>query len=396
MLRVLNVNTSLDAVRGGGGVERTFQITRYLVRAGVRCTVLTTDVGLTEARLRELAGAEVIALPCLVRRLYLPRPSIGRIRDAVARADVVHLMAHWSILNVLTYLVVRCLGKPYVVCPVGTLVIYGRSKLLKRAYNLLFGYRMLRNAAFCVAVTRDEVHTLAQHGVPPERIVVIPNGVPEDDFGDATEPAFRARLGLGASPFILFVGRLNPIKGPDLLVKAFCRGAAQFPDFHLVMAGPDEGMLAELRQLVAESGLEHRVHFVGYLGGAEKSRVYHAASLLVIPSRHEAMSIVALEAGICATPVLITDQCGFNKVTDVSGGRVVAADADAIETALRGMLTDRIALGEMGRRLKAYVRDEFTWQIMIAKYVELYRRCTGNDERRDTDARGPGRREVRA
>ena len=128
---------------------------------------------------------------------------------------------------------------------------------------------------------------------------------------------FRNKIGIGNSPFILFVGRLNRIKGPDLLLKAFYNIKNNLQDFHLGFVGPDDGMLSELKQMVDEYQLNDRIHFIGYLGGADKSNAYHAADLLVIPSRQEAMSIVVLEAGISGTPVLLTDQCGFNVIEKI-------------------------------------------------------------------------------
>ncbi len=83
-MRLLNVNMSLDPVSGGGTAERTLQVSRALVRAGAECTVLTTDIGIDRARRQALSGVEVVALPCLVKRFYLP---------AVSLADNVHRCA---------------------------------------------------------------------------------------------------------------------------------------------------------------------------------------------------------------------------------------------------------------------------------------------------------------
>ena len=90
-------------------------------------------------------------------------------------------------------------------------------------------------------------------------------------------------------------------------------------------------MLNELRRMVEASDVRNRVHFTGHIGGTEKSEAYRAADFLVIPSRQEAMSIVVLEAGITGTPVLITDQCGFDDVAAVAGGIVVAASVEGLQ-----------------------------------------------------------------
>jgi len=178
---------------------------------------------------------------------------------------------------------------------------------------------------------------------------------------------------LKKAPYILFVGRLNPIKGPDLLLQAFGRIAAAQEDYHLVFAGPDEGMKASLKSAAGRMGLHDRVHFPGYVGGAEKTAAYRGASFVVIPSRQEAMSIVVLEAGICGKPVLMTDQCGFPAVSQAGGGRIVAATENGIEEGLRDMIKGAGGAEEMGERLRRYVEKNYSWDVIAQSYLTLFR-----------------------
>ena len=165
-------------------------------------------------------------------------------------------------------------------------------------YNWIIGRKIIRKAAGHIAITADEISQFQTYGVEREKITIIPNGVNPDDFEDNNVKEFRVKYGLGETPFILFMGRLNPAKGPDLILTAFCNVNEQLASYHLVFAGPDEDMLSCLQRTVSRHQLENRVHFLGYLEGPDKSRAYAAAEFLVIPSRREAMSIVALEAGI--------------------------------------------------------------------------------------------------
>ena len=102
-MRVLNVNTSLDPVGGGGTVERTVQMSRYLVKYGVKCDILTTNVGLTPGYVQKLDGIELVACPCIWPRFFVPKGCLAKIKESIERADIVHLMGHWSVLNVLAY-----------------------------------------------------------------------------------------------------------------------------------------------------------------------------------------------------------------------------------------------------------------------------------------------------
>ena len=372
-MRVLNVNVLLDPVTGGGTAERTFQMSRALVSAGVDCTILTTDIGLGADRIKQLGNVRIVALPCISRRFFVVKFSWRQMKALVASVDVIHLMGHWSMLNALVFILARQTGTPYVVCPAGELPLFGRSRWLKHLFNLLIGYRVVRNAAGWIAVTPDELPAFKRYGVATERVTVIPNGINEADFGVDEGGKFGDRIGIGAAPFILFMGRLNPIKGPDLLLEAFCSIAHKYSSYHLVFAGPDGGLLESLQRGAKERGVSDRVHFIGYIAGRDKAAAYRAADLLVIPSRQEAMSIVVLEAGIVGTPVLLTSCCGFDEVAIVGGGQVVAATANDLAAGLERLLSDRPVLIGMGSRLRDHVRHHFSWDVIVKRFLGLYR-----------------------
>lgn len=380
-MRLLNVNSSLGLRTGGGTAERTFQMSRFLAKQdGVQCTVLTLDIELDARRIEALAPATLVALPCCWKRFYVPRRGWREIRRLVDEADAIHLMGHWSVLNLLVYLAARRGNKPYAVCPAGALPIFGRSATLKRIYNFIAGFAMIRNAAAWVAVTAAEFPHFEDYGIPRSRVAVIPNGVAEEDFPPTDRKAFLDRHRLPDVPLILFMGRLNPIKGPDLLLRAFCEAKDAFPDVHLVFAGPDGGMLETLKQIAHAGGAAERVHFLGYIAGRDKASAYHAAALLVIPSRQEAMSIVALEAGISGTPVLLTDQCGFDVIAE-RGGSVVPASANGIKSGLIEMLSAPANLKARGELLRDFVRTQYLWESVVQSYLVLYERMTGKHAR---------------
>lgn len=371
-MKVLNVIMSLDPVMGGGAVERTFQMSQYLVKAGIDCTILTTDVGLSPKRLSELDGITVIALPCLIKRFIVPMFSFKKIISIVKDVDIIHLMGNWLFLNALVYIIARRFKRPYIVCSAGMLPIYGRSRFLKILYNFLVGKRIIRNADGLIAVTADEIPHFKVYGVNPEKITVIPNGISQRDFQTENDVEVLHEYGLTDIPFVLFVGSLKQIKGPDLLLQAFCNEMGKLQPYHLVFVGPDGGMLSELKDMVKRHNASERVHFLGYLEGVDKSQMYYASKLLVIPSRQEAMSIVVLEAGITSTPVLLTDQCGFSDIAGFEGGKVVPATVEGLQNGLIEILRDTEKLKSMGQNLNTFTCKHFTWDSIIKKHLNLY------------------------
>lgn len=374
-MRILNVNSMLGIKTGGGAAERTFQMSRFLAKQdGVHVTVLALDIELDEHRVQALVPAIVILLPCFWKRFYVPRSGWRSIRQLVGEADVIHMMGHWSVLNLLVYLAARRANKPYVVCPAGALPIFGRSAMLKRLYNFVAGRAIIQNAAAWIAVTAGEFPHFESYGIPASQVLVIPNGVNEEDFPTTDRKAYLNRHNLPDVPMVLFMGRLNPIKGPDLLLQAFIQARYQFPNFHLVYAGPDGGMLSELMQAAEQAGISEYVHFLGYVSGDDKSAAYHFAKLLMVPSRQEAMSIVALEAGICGTPVLLTDQCGFSDIRLVDSRLEVPATVNGIAEGLTKLLVDATVLTHVAPAWRDFVARRYAWSAIIPEYLQLYKR----------------------
>lgn len=299
------------------------------------------------------------------------------IRQLVKDADVVHLMGHWSVLNALVYVAILQVGKPYAVCPAGALPLFGRSALLKRVYNFFVGKAIIRNASAWIAVTSSEFPDFESYGIASSKITVISNGVNKVDFSSFGHPTFLASSSLPNAPFILFMGRLNQIKGPDLLLEAFALVSDRLPDYHLVFAGPDGGMLEELSVRREQYGLTHRVHFLGHVDGEVKVGAFRFARMLVVPSRQEAMSIVALEAGICGTPVLLTDQCGFDEIAAVDPRLVVPATSEGLAAGLLNLLEIAGDLEQIRKRIKAFVQSKYAWTMVVTQYTDLYRRLVG-------------------
>jgi glycosyltransferase involved in cell wall biosynthesis len=371
-MHFLNVNVFLDPLSGGGTAERTFQLSRALEANGIETTVVCMDIGRVAERAAALDATRVVAIPCLQERFLVPRGGFIRLAREVHRADIVQLNNHWTVLNAIVYQLALRAGKPWVVCPAGALPIFGRSVMLKRLYNQAVGYRLVRRAAAAVAITELEREHFAAYGRPAAAVRVIPNGVAIEDFAHCHVSDFRRCHGLADAPFVLFMGRLNAIKGPDLLLDAFVRIQDAIPHHHLVFAGPDSGMRNALERSVRAARLERRVHFVGYLEGAAKTAAYRAADLVVVPSRQEAMSIVALEAGACGKAVVLTDRCGFDRVQALGAGVVVPAQADALASAICSLLGESAQRDLMGAALFALVKQEYTWTAAARRYIEIF------------------------
>ena len=370
-MKILSINASIDPVTGGGTAERTVQMSRALSAKGHICSVLTLDLGITQSRRHELSQSKLILLPCIWKRFYLPRPKFSVISTAIQNADIVHLMGHWTIINAVAYYYLRKHNKAYAVCPAGALPTFGRSRLLKKIFNILIGARIVKNANACIAIGKNEIDHYEAYGVSSSSITHVPNGVTSLVRDQAASDIYT-KLNLPRAPYILYLGRLNPIKGTDLLIEAFDLIKNQFPRHQLVIAGPDEGMKNSLTIRGQALGISSRIHFVGHVMGADKSELLIQAELMVIPSRQEAMSIVVLEAGLANIPIVITDQCGLNDLQDLNAAIVVEVSSVKIAQGMIQALSNREYALKIANNLNEYITANFLWEGIALRLETLF------------------------
>jgi glycosyltransferase involved in cell wall biosynthesis len=268
-------------------------------------------------------------------------------------------------LSIATAALARAVGRPYMLCAAGEFAALDKPRPVARMFHLVFGLSMIRGAAKLIAITELEKTDIVRHcGVSVDQVAVLPNGV------EAVQSVTKSCSLGGEENYILFVGRLAEIKGPDLLLEAFASICDRFPKVSLVLAGPDFGLEKALRARASDFGLTNRVHFKGFLSPTERSDAYRKALFLVVPSRAEAMSLVALEAGAFQKPVIVTDQCGLDAVATSCGGRVCAATSSAIAEAITEMLTDP-NISQLGANWHRHVIDNYAWPKIAREFVNI-------------------------
>lgn len=208
--------------------------------------------------------------------------------------------------------------------------------------------------------------------LPPEKLVVIPNGVDLSRFGGRS----RENADLGLPPgqrLIVYAGRLESQKRVDWLLGLAPRFFQQLPGHLLVIAG-DGPLAGELRQLNTQLGLDDRVRFLGWRG--DLPAILQSSDLLVLPSAWEGMPQVVLEAMACGKPVVATDVEGVRQALGAAAdGQVVAPDDK--DTFVHNVIAfcQNPPLSEtVGRRNRSRVEQAFTIERMVEAYEGLYRR----------------------
>ena len=379
-MRILHVIRSLHPEYGGPA-----QLVRCIVAAGPR-------LGWEG----EVASLDLPDQPFL-KEIHFPVHALGEntstygyskrwvpwLRENIGRFDGVVVHGIWQYQSWGTWNAIHGV-KPYVLFPHGMLDPYFKRRyplkhLKKWVYWHLAERSVLRDAN-SVLFTCDTEQQLAPESfrMPPWNAAVVPYGA-ESPTGD---PAQQAEAFYGACPaarerrFFLYLGRIHPKKGCDLLVDAFASIANEREDIDLVMAGPDAGMRDALQSRVAAAGLTHRVHWPGLVTGDVKWGAFHASDAFVLPSHQENFGIAVAEALGCSRPVLISDQVNIWPEIESDGAGLVAADT--LE-GTQSLLLRWLALADreqdaMRLRARACFENRYNLDQNVSELVRFFQR----------------------
>lgn len=312
------------------------------------------------------------------------RCSIGfsaALKETVAFADVVHDHGLWLLPNLQAGWAASSAGKALVVSPRGMLspAALAFSSARKRAVWALLQGPVVRRAACLHATSDQEYAELRAFGLR-HPIAVIPNGIdlPQElPASTAGTPANAA-----GERIVLSLGRLHPKKGLETLLRAWAAVEKAHPGWRLSLIGPGEDRyVGELRSL-ARNLCPGRVSFGGAVYGAAKWNAYRAADLFVLPSLNENFGLTIAEALAAGIPVIATTGTPWRQLeTEGCGWWVETAPGPLAAALTSAMRMPRSALCEMGRKGRAWIAREFSWDCAARDMGAVYAWLAGRAER---------------
>lgn len=348
-MRLLQVAGTLNPAWGGPRVVVN-QLTRSLTDLGHAVDVVTSDPP---------SAPWLAALPGPPRALG---PTVGKygysrsvrlwLEQHVSDYDAVTVHGIWQYQSQVVRAACRNAGVPYFLFIHGALDPWFRERypgkhVKKALYWRLFEHRSLRDAR-SVLYTCEEERLLAGTAFAPYRAreAIVSLGVEEPRGNPALqrEAFLSANAHLRGKRILLFVGRLHPKKGCDVLIEAFSRVCHRDENLHLVLVGPDEsrggpggagpGTEAGLRSLAESLGVGDRITWTGLLNDDIKWGAYRAADVFALTSHSENFGLVVAEALACGLPVLISDKVNIWREIKRCRAGLVEGDTIAGGTAL--------------------------------------------------------------
>ena len=383
-MRVLHVIPSV-AERSGGPATAIVPMCRALREAGTDVLLVTTNEGVKQSgahRLADYKGVPVRFFPVQLGSSFkYSRPLAAWLKDNAPDFDVVHVHAVFNHASMAAASACRSAAVPYVIRPLGTLDPWSMKQkpVRKRIFWFVSGRKMLeRSAAIHYTAHAEKEGTEKSLGMNHGRVIPLGVEVGETSTRDELAQCFPA---LAKQPYVLFLSRLDPKKGLDLLIESFVSLARrpEFGSWRLVIAGdgPRE-YVATLKKKAANS---HRIIFAGWVEGETKEALLRSASLLALPSRQENFGFCVLEAMARGVPVLLSPQVNLAREIDAADAGWIV-ERDALTTGLAAALADESLRARRGKAAQVFAQ-RYSWKKTAAELIALYEevRCSTRSRR---------------
>lgn len=290
------------------------------------------------------------------------------------KPDLIHLHGLFTFVSYSVLRATRYLNVPLVVSPHGMLDAWAinNGRLKKRIFFSLIEKKVLSSASCIHALNSSEMRSIKALLSDKRNLhfKTIPNGVVSGD---------RLVLNKSDSKFnLLYLGRIHPKKGVAELIQALSVCKKVDPDLRHkllvnVVGWGDSSYLKYLSDVVSDLGLQEIVVFRGPAFNEDKGRYFSAADAFILPSRSEGLPMAVLEAWSYSLPVLITPECNLDIGFQANAAIPIELDPAQLSTSLLSLLRlERSILKEMGHRGLQLTKQEFTWDVIGKKYLEMY------------------------
>jgi glycosyltransferase involved in cell wall biosynthesis len=357
-----------------------------LARAGAEVTVLTTNsngdngqppLDVPIDRPVEQDGYQVRYFPCSLFRRYKFSPALlSWLWQNAYRFEIAHIHALFSPVSSLSAWICRTRHLPYIMRPLGTLdpADLRKKRWLKQLYVTALEGPNLQHAAAIHFTAADEAKISNRFGATTPDLV-LPLGV--DPPLPIVDRSCLDDLAIDPDrPLLLFMSRIEPKKGLDLLIPALEQIAARGLDFQFVLAGTnpqDPNYERRILQQIQASTIADRTIATGFICGDVKTALIDRADLFVLPSYYENFGIAVAEAMVAGVPVLISDRVQiWDAIRDTESGWVVTCEVSAIVTAISEALEQPETRKQRGINARECALDRYSWDVIAERTIATY------------------------
>ncbi len=393
-MKILQIVPSISLIYGGPS-QMVLGLAPALVKEGVEVTILTTDSNGDTGQIPldvplncpiKQDGYEIIYFRCApFRRYKFSLDLLKWLKLHAQEFDIAHIHALFSPISSAAAVVCRQQKLPYILRPLGTLdpADLRKKKQLKQIYAAIIERQNLAGAAAIHFTSEQEAKISERFGVSTPDLV-IPLGVKQqenrkEEDGDIVRQQFNIPVDI---PLVLFMSRIDPKKGLNLLIPALEKLLALGYQFHFVLAGTnpqDPDYEEKIKSQIQNSPLRSHTTITGFVTGELKASLLQAADLFVLPSYYENFGIAVAEAMLAGIPVVISDQVHIcQQIRDSESGWVGTTDVSALVDLIQAALENPAERQRRGLNAYKYALENFSWDAIALATIQAYQKILAN------------------
>ena len=357
----------------GGDVNVCYNITRQFTRMGHNVTILTTTFDYNKEDTDDIDNLTMVPIEYKFNlALFIYSPKMNEwLRKNIRNYDIIHLHELRSYQNNIIIGYAKKYNIPYILQPHASTQKHVNKSVIKNVYDAMYGNRIMQNATTTIAVSEEEAYYDRQ--MKARDVQVIYNGMNLEDYENMPEKgSFKSKSGIN-SPYILYLGRLDKLKGINHVIEAFSLLDDTYDEYKLVIAGKITDYKNELDEIIRRENLEDKVVFTGFVEEEDKISIYQDAELFVNPVKYMGgVSITVFESILSGTPVIVTPESG-ELVSKIDAGTVIEyGDVNALKDEIVRSLSDKELTDKQLSNGQKYIRENLDWEAVSRKILKVY------------------------
>ena len=368
----------------GGDSRAIFSIAQFLAKRKNHITILTSNAYDQKRNFKsyQFNGKNLkihyFNAPIKWGNVIITPSLINYLRKNIKKYDIIHLNDHRTFQNIITSLFALQNKIPYILQPHGSLLAFGSKVQFKKITDILINNSIINKAKKILALTEIEAKLFTKFkNIRENKISIIPNGINLSEYKNLPQKnVFKQKYNIKSDyKLILFLGRINRVKGLELLVKSFKKIADKNNAVKLIIAGPDDGYKSTLVEIINSLKISNKVIFTGYLSGRNKLEAYRAADVNVLPSIYDIFPLTILEACACGIPVITTKNCSISPILNkFKAGIIINRNENDLINKIETILNEKEKHSELIKNAQQMIQSFFTWDKIVLNLEVLYKK----------------------
>lgn len=365
----------------GGDVNVCYNLTKQLIKQGHNVTILTTTFDYDKEDTDNIENLKMIPIEYKFNlSLFIYSPKMKKwLKEHITEYDIIHLHELRSYQNNIIINLAKKHNIPYILQPHASTPKDVNKQLFKQVYDFFYGNKIMQNATTTIAVSNEEAYY--DKKMKAKDVQVVYNGMNLDEFKKEVPSGIFKRKYNIESKYLLYLGRLDKLKGINYIIEAFSLLPDKYDEYKLVIAGRINSYKEELDKIIERKNLQDRVIFTDYLTEEDKLYAYHDAEMFINPVKYMGgVSITVFESILSNTPAIVTPESG-EVIEKIDAGLIVEyANVEQLKDAIIRTFEDEDLIKRQLKNGQDYIYNNLSWKTVTDKIIAIYENALNGDK----------------